>query len=145
MAAPEPRPCPYCGSADTQAFPDGSGRCRNCGRSFRGSTPVGGMIQGERMVTERRVARARDPVKVGVIGLLGGLLGWVAIPVVFVLGSVLHQQSLDAYVAAVFNVPSGAVVCAGLTLLALGGLYGMWAGFHVWRGYPERGIHLIIA
>jgi len=21
----------------------------------------------------------------------------------------------------------------------------MWAGFHVWRGYPERGIHLLIA
>src|SRR6266581_9389335 len=117
MAAPELRPCPYCGSADTQAFPDGSGRCRNCGRSFRGAAPVGLMIQGERVAAGKRVAQAREPVKVGVIGLLGGLLGWVAIPVVFVLGSVLHQQSLDEYVAAVFNVPSGAAVCAGLTLL----------------------------
>jgi len=144
MSATDARPCPSCGSADTEAFADESGRCRNCGRAFRGSTPIGAMIQGEK-VEVRHGIKARERVKAGMLGFAGGLLGWAGVPAVFALGAILHGRSGEDYIATVSNTPAGALVCGGVIFLAFGGVYAMWAGASVWQGFPERALHLIIA
>jgi len=144
MAAPEPRPCPRCGSTDTKAFPDGSGACTACGAAFRGPGAVGTALAGEE-VEVRRKAVARGKNRLGLVGLIGGLLGFLAIPLVFVVGAFLTGTPASSYVSDVFNRPTGAVACAGVVLLVIFAYYVLWAGYLVWRGYAERGIHLLVA
>jgi len=142
MAEPAPRPCPFCGSPDTQAFPDGSGRCRACGRAFRGATPVGAMIQGEQ-VEAKRAAVVQERVRFGILGVVGGVVAFAGIPAAFVIGAAFSRASTGDYVARVINTPAGAAVCGGVSFLVIGGLYAIWAGYLVWRGVPERALHLI--
>ena len=144
MAAPEPRPCPYCGSADTKAFPDGSGACGACGRAYRGAAAVGTLLAGEEVaVRKTAVARARN--RLGLVGLAGGILAFLAIPLVFVIGAYVAGTPLPDYTSDVFNRPAGAVACGGVVLLTIFGYYALWAGFLVWQGHAERGIHLLVA
>ncbi len=140
MAGAEAKACPFCGSTDTTAFPDGSGRCGNCGRAFRGPSPVGTALHGEEVAAVRRAA-TREPNKLGYLGLVGGLLGYVSIPTLFLIGGALRGTGMGEYVAYVVNTPAGGLVCAGTALLLIAAWYAAWAGFHIRRGYPERAIH----
>src|SRR3972149_3332069 len=144
MAEPGTRPCPFCGSADTKVFPDDSGRCRNCGRAIRGSTPIGAMIQGEQ-VEIKRAALVRERIRFGLLGVVGGITAFVGIPSAFLIGASVSRMSTGDYVARVINTPAGALACGGVSFLILGGLYAMWAGYLVWKGLPERWGHLVAA
>ena len=140
---PEPRACPFCGSADTHLYADGSGACANCGRAFRGTAPVGRLLAGEQVA--RRTGARREKVRVGVLGVLGGLVGLAGVPAVFLVGAAIHGQSVATWTATVFNQPNGALACGGASLLVVFSVYAMWAGFVVWRGFAEKTVHLILA
>ena len=142
MAEPEARPCPFCGSADTQAFADGSGVCRSCGRASRGGAPVGALLQGE---ATRKAAVVREKVGAGRLGVVGALLGFAGVPGIFLLGAALRGRSVGEWTATVFNSPTGALSCGGASLLVIFSVYAMWAGLFVGRGYPEKGTHLLVA
>ena len=129
---------------DTQAFPDGSGRCGNCGRAFRGSAPVGTLLRGEE-VDPAKAAVVREKERFGLFGLLGGVLAFAGVPTVFLLGAFLRRQGASEYVADVFNRPGGVLTCGGIALLVIAGWYAIWAGFHVWRGFSERARHLLFS
>ena len=144
MASPEPRPCPHCGSADTKMFPDGSGSCSACGLAFRGPGTTGTLLAGEQ-VEVRKTAVVRATIRLGLLGLVGGLLGFLAIPLVFVIGAALAGVPASQYTSDVINRPTAALTCAGTVLLTISAYYSLWAGYVVWRGYPERGIHLLVA
>lgn len=145
MAAPAPAVCPFCGSADTKAFPDGSGWCVAEGRAFRGGAAVGTKLRGEEVEVRRTKKAVREKFKFGLLGVIGGILGYVGIPVTFVLGAVLRGEDLGSYVSDVFNKPAGAVTCGGVAVLIGVAWYAIWAGFVVWRGHPERWGHLVLA
>jgi hypothetical protein len=144
MEAGAPTACPRCGSTDTKRFEDGSGLCTACGRAFRG-TAAGTRLVGEEVETVRRGPPPREKVKVGLLGLFGGIVGFVSIPTVFLLGAALSRMGVTEYVSATFNRPEGALACGGLSLLVIGAWYATWAGLLVWRGYPERRVHLIVS
>ena len=144
MGDAEPAVCPHCGSSDTKRFDDSSGLCNACGRAFRGPGAVGSRMVGED-VEARKAAAPRERIKIGLLGLIGGILGFVGIPTVFLLGASLSGRDVSAYVSATFNRPEGVVACGGVTLLVIASWYTTWAAFHVWRGYPERTKHLVIA
>ncbi|MBI4416124.1 MAG: hypothetical protein HY557_03980 [Euryarchaeota archaeon] len=144
MAA-EPRPCPSCGSTDTVIFPDDSGRCNSCGRAFLGKTPLGAMIVGEAVDAGPRARAVRGKVRWGLFGVVGGLLAYAAIPVLFYLSASLESKSLGDYMATVVNRNTGPLTCGGSALLIITGLYAIWAGMYVWRGFPEKTRHLILA
>src|SRR2546427_1979026 len=143
MADPDARPCPFCGSTDTQSFADGSGLCRTCGRASRGNAPPGGLFQGERAA--RKAAVVREKVAAGRLGVVGALVGFAGVPGIFLLGAALHGRSAGDWVATVFNSPTGALACGGASLLVVFSVYAVWAGLFVWRGYPEKGTHLFIS
>lgn len=130
---------------DTKSFEDGSGHCLACDRSFRGDTPIGAMVQGEEVEAGPRKVVEREKLRVGMLGVIGGVLGYLAVPSVFLVGAVLGTTGVEQYTADVFNRPEGALVCGGLVFLVMFGWYATWAGFHVWRGFPERGKHLVAA
>src|SRR6266508_1412165 len=142
MADPDGRPCPFCGSADTQIFEDGSGLCRNCGRAFRGAGPVGTLLAGEQAA--RKTAVAREKVGAGRLAFVGSLLGLAGVPGIFILGAVLHGRSVSDWTADVFNQQTGALACGGASLLGIFSVYALWAGLFVWRGFPEKGTHLLV-
>lgn len=145
MDAAKAHPCPHCGSADTTTFEDGSGHCQACDGSFRGDTPVGAMIPGEEVEAGPKKIVARQKLRVGMLGVVGGVLGYLAVPSVFVVGALLSATGVEQHTADVFNQPQGALVCGGLVFLVIFGWYATWAGFHVWRGFPQRGKHLVAA
>jgi len=144
MAGSEARACPYCGSADTEVFPDGSGACRNCGRAFRGSAPVGGALMGE-AVDVSRAAKVLQKDRLGLLGIVGGAMGYLGVPGLFLIGSAVNGRGALDYVADVVNTPRGALVCAGLSFLVVAATYALWAGSLVWRGHSEKSFHLILA
>lgn len=139
------RTCPHCGSTNTEAFEDGSGHCLDCDRSFLGSGPMGMGLSGEEVEALPTKDLARPKLRIGMLGVVGGLLGYLAVPAVFLLGAALRGTGIEAYTADVFNRPEGALVCGGLVLLVIFGWYATWGGFHVWRGFPERWKHLVAA
>lgn len=145
MAAPEARTCPHCGSTDTTAFPDGSGACRNCGNAFRGDAVVGANLLGEEVDSRRKATKVRTKDRLGLLGIVGGLLGYVGIPGLFLLGGALNGRSASDYVAAVINTPRGALACGGLSFLGVAATYALWAGALVWRGFAEKSFHLLLA
>jgi len=145
MGDEAPAACPHCGSADTKRFEDGSGRCNACGRAFRGAAPVGTGMRGEEVETVRRGPAPREKIRIGLIALVGSVLGFVSIPVVFFLGASLRGQDVSTYVSDTFNRPEGALVCGGVSLLVIAAWYASWAGFLVWKGFSERVLHLVIA
>lgn len=142
MASSAARACPHCGSENASTFPDGSGLCRNCGRAFRGDAALVPIAAQEPGV--RGSSRPRERIGVGLLGVLGGVLGFLAIPFVFALGAALEGVPISTHVSEVFNRPVGAAACAGVALLVVFAWYTTWAGFHVWRGFPERKIHLLL-
>jgi len=143
MAAPEPRPCPHCESADTKAFPDGSGACNACGRAFRGGAAVGTLLAGEEVeVVKAKVARGKN--RLGLVAVLGGLFAFLAIPLVFVIGAYAAGVPVPGYTSDVFNRPAGAVACLGVVLLTIFGYYALWSGYFVWQGHTDRGKHALI-
>ena len=144
MAGTGATTCPHCGSTNTRAFPDGAGVCGTCGRAFRGSAPVGVRLAGEE-AGPRMTAAPRQTVRIGILGLAGGLLGFGGIPGVFAIGAALHGRDVSTYVSEVFNRPEGALTCGGVALLVIFAWYATWAAYHVWRGYPERAPHLVAA
>ena len=114
--------------------------CANCGMAFRGPGAVTTPGAGEAAEVVR-TAKPREKIRWGLLGLVGGFLGILGIPTLFLIGGALRHEDVINYVGSVFNRPSGAIACGGIVLLVLGGWYAMWAGFHVWRGYAERSIH----
>ena len=145
MAGSEAGTCPYCGSTETDAFPDGSGACRNCGRAFRGSAPVGGALMGEAVDAGAQVKKVRERDRLGLLGVVGGLLGYLAVPALFLIGAAVNRRGALDYVADVVNTPRGALVCGGLSFLVVAATYALWAGALVWRGFPEKAFHLLVA
>jgi len=142
MAAPEPRVCPHCGSADTEAFPDASGKCRSCGKAFRGKAPIGGALMGETVAV---AARIREKDRLGLLGIVGGVMGYLGVPGLFLIGAVVNGRGPLEYVANVVNTPRGAIVCGGLSFLVVAATYALWAGSLVWRGFSEKSFHLLLA
>lgn len=145
MAASEARMCPNCGSAETTTFADGSGTCRSCGRAFRGWTESRDGLKGLDIDVGQSGAKPREPERLGLLGVLGGVLGYAGIPSLFLIGSVVSRQDPSAYVANLINTPRAAVTCGGLALLIVAATYGVWAGSWVWRGYTDKSFHLIVA
>lgn len=145
MAEAGSRYCPFCGSANTKAFADDSGLCGNCGRAFRGATPAGATAVGEALETAKQGKAVREPIRIGLLGLIGGALAWVAIPVGFLVAAALLNRPVDVVIAGVLNTPFGALVCLGIALLVVLGWIAMWSGFLVWRGFHERSNYLLIS
>lgn len=145
MLGPETRACPRCGSENTVSFPDGSGACRNCGYAFRGSTTIGAERMGEEVNGARRVAKVRERDRLGLLGIVGSILGYLGVPGLFLLGAALSGRSSSNYVAEVINTPGGAITCGGLSFLVVATTYALWAGSLVWRGFPENSFHLLLA
>src|SRR3990172_10822909 len=113
MAGSEAGTCPYCGSTETEGFADGSGACRNCGRAFRGSAPVGGALMGEAVDEGAQVKKVRERDRLGLLGGVGGPLAYLAVPAPFLLGAAGNGRGALDYVADVINTPRGALVCGG--------------------------------
>lgn len=145
MAAPAPRSCPFCGSEDTHGYEDGSGVCGNCGRAFRGSAAAGTAAVGETLEPVRRGKVAREPIRMGIAGVVGGVLAYVAIPVSFLIVAWLSRVPVDVVIAGILNTPFGAFACLGIVLLVVFGWLAMWAGFLVWQGFHERSTYLLVA
>lgn len=139
------RSCPHCGSTETIAFPDGSGQCQSCGRAFRGATAPGVDLTAGDVEAGPRSKGAQEKERVGLFGVVGGLLGYLGVPGLFLIGSVLNDQAASDYVATVINTPRAALICGGLSLLIVAATYAIWAGSWVWRGHPEKSVHLILA
>ncbi|HEV8594891.1 MAG TPA: TFIIB-type zinc ribbon-containing protein [Thermoplasmata archaeon] len=144
MATPGARTCPFCGSDNTKPYADGSGLCENCGRAFRGeSAELHVVREGGEAV--RRASVLREANRLGLLGLVGGFLGFAAIPVGFLLLAWLRGIPVEVAIAGVLNTPFGAFVCLGIALLVVFGWIAMWSGFLVWRGFPERTNFLIVS
>lgn len=143
MAEAGPRSCPFCGSDNTKAFEDGSGLCGNCGRAFRGAAG-GPSVVGETVEPVRRGPVAREPIRIGLLGVAGGLLAWIAIPVGFLVIAALQRRPVDVVIAGVLNTAFGALVCLGIALLVVLGWIAMWSGWLVWRGFHERSLYLLV-
>jgi hypothetical protein len=95
------------------------------------------MIMGEGVDT-RKKAKARTRTRLGLLGVIGGLLGYVGIPGIVLIGGAISGRGSGDYIATVINEPEGAIACGGITLLVIAATY-------VWHGFAEKSFHLLLA
>jgi len=130
---------------DTEAFADSSGACRACGNAFRGPRAVLAALISDAVDEGRRAAKVQEKDRLGLLGIVGGVLGYLGIPGLFLIGAAVNGRSASEYVGDVTNTPRGAIVCGGLSVLGVAATYALWAGSLVWRGSSEKSFHLLVA
>jgi len=153
IPAPEMK-CPKCGSGDTLAFSDGSGRCRTCGNAFRGAghleassaaaAGLGAATPEKASATPRRL---RSPkLLVGVLGSFGGLLLVLAIPIGITAVAGLVGLRAEAVLAPIFQGYQAVAFCFLAMALFGVGFWGLIVGYqHAAGDIPLGGTLLTVA
>jgi hypothetical protein len=100
---------------------------------------------GEAVDVAASAAKVRKNDRLGLLGIVGGVMGYLGVPGLFLIGSAVNGRGSLDYVADVINTSRGALVCAGLSFLVVAATYALWAGSLVWRGFSEKSFHLLLA